>query len=109
MLKRDGPNGLTEDDAKNRLASQLPLDSKRVFADVVLDNDVGRGASLEQQVDALVARWKRQTSTSLGWFVSTVNWLLPPFGLVAAAWAIWGRTRRVQRQKSKEEQKKKSK
>ena len=40
MLLRDREKGLTEDDAESRLAAQMPLDQKVMYADVVIDNSV---------------------------------------------------------------------
>lgn len=44
-------NGLTEDDARRRVAAQPPLDPKRAIADVEIVND-GSLADLQRQVDA---------------------------------------------------------
>jgi dephospho-CoA kinase len=47
--------GLSRDDARARIAAQLPLAEKRARADHVIDND-GSRAELAAQVDALVER-----------------------------------------------------
>lgn len=52
LMLRDG---LTEAEARARIAAQLPLADKCARADIVLDND-GPPSALPAQVDALVAR-----------------------------------------------------
>lgn len=52
LMLRDG---LTETEARARIAAQLPLADKCARADIVLDND-GPPSALPAQVDALVAR-----------------------------------------------------
>lgn len=52
VMARDG---LTADEAKARIAAQLPLADKRARADYVLENDGSRG-ELAQQVDALLTK-----------------------------------------------------
>jgi dephospho-CoA kinase len=52
LIARDG---LTADEAKARLAAQLPIDTKRGRADHVIDNGGDRAAT-ERQVRALYAR-----------------------------------------------------
>lgn len=118
MLKRDGESkGLTESDAKQRLEAQLPLDDKLVYADTILDNSEALGKRIEDdnslqvpewtkglenktslalrmQVDRMVARWVDSYSGigSLRWLL---QWLVPPFGLLAGAWRAWTRTSAV--------------
>lgn len=99
LLARDAQQGRTgagaERDADNRLASQAPLDSKRAYADVVLDNSHdapgdSAGAApteLRTQVDALVASW-RATYSGIGWLRWALAWVVPPVGLVLAAAAV---------------------
>jgi dephospho-CoA kinase len=45
---------MDEDDARARLAAQMPLEDKAAVADVLLDNE-GTEAELEAQVDRLWA------------------------------------------------------
>jgi dephospho-CoA kinase len=52
VMARDG---LTADEAKARIAAQLPLADKRTRADYVLEND-GSRAELAQQVDVLLTK-----------------------------------------------------
>lgn len=119
MLARDGQSkGLTEQDAKQRLAAQLPLDDKLIYADTILDNstnlteraqdqndalqapqwtqnlDKSTSLALRIQVDRLVNRWVDGYSgvNSLRWLL---QWLVPPFGLLAGAWRAWSRTSSV--------------
>lgn len=54
-------NGLTEVEAKARIASQIPIAQKIAEADDVLLNN-GSVEELYQQVDDLVAVWKRHIS-----------------------------------------------
>lgn len=118
MLARDGESkGLTEEDAKQRLNAQLPLDDKLVYADTILDNSASLNERLEDedalqtpewtkalekktslalrvQVDKMVARWVDSYS-GLGSVQWLLQWLVPPFGLLAGAWRAWTRTRAV--------------
>lgn len=52
LMKR---NGYSETDARQRLASQWPLDRKRALADVVIDNSGSLGATHRQVAEA----WQR--------------------------------------------------
>ncbi|SNX86544.1 related to CAB5 - probable dephospho-CoA kinase [Melanopsichium pennsylvanicum] len=117
MLKRDGESkGLTEEDAKQRLAAQLPLDDKLVYADMILDNSANLSEKVEEehalsapewtksldkktslalrvQVDRMVNRWVDSYSG-----INSLKWLLqwvPPCGLLAGAWRAWRRTSHV--------------
>lgn len=99
MLKRDSDKGLTEEDANHRLSSQLPLEKKLPYADVVLDNADGAKEALEEQVKTVVQRWTKQHSRGLGRIRSILQFLIPPLGIAMAAWAIWSRTSRVARRK----------
>lgn len=118
MLKRDGESkGLTEADAKQRLEAQLPLDDKLVYADTILDNSANLSERVEEehslqapewtrrmdketslalrvQVDRMVSRWVDGYSGvgTLNWLL---QWLVPPFGLLAGAWRAWSRTSAV--------------
>ncbi len=49
LIKR---NGYSETEARQRIASQMPLEEKRALADIVIDNSGSRQATLEQ-VDKL--------------------------------------------------------
>ncbi|KAL9935100.1 hypothetical protein V8E36_006176 [Tilletia maclaganii] len=105
MMSRDAANGLTEDDARSRLKSQLPLEEKLPYADVILDNSSALAQSmststqlppseqvqgakssrssdaLRAQVAELVQRWSSQTKTFGGAIIWLLEWLIPPFGL----------------------------
>jgi len=107
MLARDGPNGLTESDAKSRLASQQDLASKKPFADVILDNSVsmdssssGSSEALKAQVSELVRRWKSQ-SQGLGWLLYVTEWSVPPFGLLMGLITVARRRSKVAERRSK--------
>lgn len=85
MLQRDGSSkGLTESDARARLAAQLPLLSKLAYADVVLDNSAdapGGSQILRDQVRALVSVIKGPSWDLLRLAVWLLTWLVPPLGL----------------------------
>jgi dephospho-CoA kinase len=53
LLERDR---LTEEEARQRIAAQMPLDAKRARADVVIDNS-GSQASTQRQVEAIYRRY----------------------------------------------------
>jgi dephospho-CoA kinase len=57
LLERDG---LTEEDARQRIAAQMPLDEKRARADVVIDNN-GSRESTQRQVEAIYHRYAPTT------------------------------------------------
>lgn len=104
MIKRDSDKGLTAEDAQNRLSSQFPIEKKLPYADTVLDNSDGAAQPLEQQVSQIVKRWTRQHKQGSGRLRTWLQWLVPPVGLVMAAWAVWSRSRRVSK-KLKEQEK----
>lgn len=54
LMERDG---LSEEEANQRIDAQLPIEQKRAMADVVIDNS-GTLEETERQVDAYVARKK---------------------------------------------------
>jgi dephospho-CoA kinase len=53
LLERDG---LTEQEARQRIAAQMPLDEKRARADAVIDNS-GSRESTQRQVEAIYRRY----------------------------------------------------
>jgi dephospho-CoA kinase len=53
LIERDG---LSEEEARQRIAAQMPLDEKRARADVVIDNS-GSRANTRRQVDAVYRRF----------------------------------------------------
>ncbi len=55
LARLTGSRGMTEDDARARMARQATREQRRDVADIVIDNDGGRDA-LRRQVDAL---WQR--------------------------------------------------
>jgi dephospho-CoA kinase len=57
LLERDG---LTEDEARQRIAAQMPLDEKRARADVVIDNSGSRD-NTKRQVEAIYRRFAPTT------------------------------------------------
>ncbi|CAN6598491.1 dephospho-CoA kinase Cab5p [Trichomonascus vanleenenianus] len=75
LLARD--THLTEEDAKNRINSQMPIDEKAHRADIAIRND-GTLEELYAEVDKMVA------SVTPGAALSTAEWLCPPFGVFMA-------------------------
>jgi dephospho-CoA kinase len=53
-------DGLTVEEARQRIAAQMPLDEKRARADVVIDNS-GTRESTQRQVEAIYRRYARAT------------------------------------------------
>lgn len=99
MIKRDSDKGLTPEDANHRLSSQLPLEKKLPYADIVLDNADDATEILETQIDRVVQEWKRNHVTGWGKVRNIIQWLLPPVGIFMALWAVSSRTRRVSHNK----------
>lgn len=108
MIKRDSDKGLTREDAENRLNSQLALEKKIPYADVVLDNADNAKSSLEVQVKEVVKRWETQHNRGLGKVRTLLQWLIPPVGLVMALYATWARTSRVSKRLREEKKKERS-
>jgi len=79
LMRRDK---CTQQAALARLNSQMPLASKLEYSEHVLDNS-GSLTELEEQVNTLVARFRRDAGWS--WVVS---WLLPPIGLIMGLWRL---------------------
>ncbi|WP_026701418.1 dephospho-CoA kinase [Salibacterium aidingense] len=57
LIKRDQAG---EEDAEQRLASQLPMSEKQAYADAVIDNNGTRPQSL-QQLEEILKRWNIQS------------------------------------------------
>ena len=57
LVERDG---LTEEEARQRIAAQMPLDEKRARADVVVDNS-GSRVNTRRQVEAIYRRFAPST------------------------------------------------
>ncbi|KAF7354701.1 hypothetical protein MSAN_01383800 [Mycena sanguinolenta] len=83
LMARDNSS---REDASSRLNSQIPIDEKLKYADRVVDNS-GSLADLEAQVNALVQRLDRD----VGW-TWRLSWVLPPWGIVSAAYTLIWRT-----------------
>lgn len=75
----------TKDAAEARLTSQMPIDEKSKYADVVLDNS-GPLSEIEERVGVLVRRLNQQ----VGWGY-LISWLFPPWGVTCAIWALTSR------------------
>ncbi|WFD35672.1 dephospho-CoA kinase [Malassezia cuniculi] len=99
MLLRDADKGLTEEDARARLAAQKPLSEKLPLADVVIDNerDSADGSAVAAQVGQLVAEWRKGDSTILQTTLWLLSWLCPPFGLLYGAAVLRWRARRARK------------
>ncbi|MFB4162988.1 dephospho-CoA kinase [Alteribacillus sp. JSM 102045] len=54
LMERDQAG---EEDAKNRIASQMPLEEKKAYADAVIDNNQSRQQSLAQ-LENILKEWK---------------------------------------------------
>ncbi|KAL1405223.1 Dephospho-CoA kinase cab5 [Vanrija albida] len=91
ILDRPSNPPLTEEQAKARMASQMPLSTKLTYATSVLDNS-GTLGDLEVQVDRAVAKWKAGQGGAIG---------------LAAAWICllrtWWRSRQPARRRSRGE------
>ncbi|KAH8920437.1 CoaE-domain-containing protein [Atractiella rhizophila] len=71
---------LSEQQAKERIAAQMPLDEKRKWADWTVEN-VGTREELEEQVKDVLERLSAHIG-GVGW---ALCWLIPPVGVV---WAL---------------------
>jgi dephospho-CoA kinase len=103
MIKRDSDKGLTPEDANHRLNSQLALEKKLPYADIVLDNADGASETLEEQINRVVKKWHQERSQGLGRVTTLLQWLVPPFGILMAAWSIGSRIARVNRRKKQDQ------
>lgn len=102
MLSRDRSKGIAEEDAKARLAAQMPLSKKIQYADVVIDNSVDASESspprLRAEVGRLIARWRHDSQRPLARVLWLLSWFVPPFGLLWGLIVTWIRAqRRVKR------------
>jgi dephospho-CoA kinase len=79
LIMRDN---LTQTDAQDRVAAQLPLIDKVQYADRVIDNSGGL-QELARQVDAVVAALRRKAGWS--WRLA---WWFPPLAVVMGLWRI---------------------
>ena len=61
-MRRLVQRGLSEEDARARIAAQATDEQRRAVADVVLDND-GTPAELEEQVDRF---WAERVTPTVG-------------------------------------------
>ena len=64
QLARLKARGLSDEDARRRIASQMPIDEKRRLADEVIDCS-GTIEETEQQVELLIAKLKQAASATL--------------------------------------------
>lgn len=99
MIKRDSDKGLTEQDANHRLLSQLALEKKLPYADIILDNADDAKESLEQQISKVVQKWKKSHEQGWGRLRTLVQWIIPPVGILMAVKSVWSRTARVAQNK----------
>ncbi|KJA28296.1 hypothetical protein HYPSUDRAFT_692004 [Hypholoma sublateritium FD-334 SS-4] len=82
LIERDSSS---EEDARSRLNSQLPISEKVQYADIVIDNS-GSKQELQAHVDDLIRRLEKQAGWS--WRLS---WLIPPLGPLSAVWTLFWR------------------
>lgn len=82
LLDRDAH--LTEEDARKRIASQMPLDEKRKRAQHVIENS-GTLEELDKQVDELLSKVRPSKVSTLA------TWLGAPVALGGVAIALWVR------------------
>jgi len=68
--------------AKARIQSQMPISEKTKVADAILDNS-GTKEDLTEQFEVLVKQLERETRWT--WLL---EWLVPPLGLIGAAWVV---------------------
>ncbi|WWC86094.1 dephospho-CoA kinase [Kwoniella dendrophila CBS 6074] len=108
----NGGPGLTEDQAKSRISSQMSLKEKLDYSTFVLDNS-GTKKDLELQIERLVLKWKSQQGFGFlgGWWFK-LCWFIPPIGLTAGLMVLFTRflkynnmMRRRKQRKSKERRK----
>jgi len=76
----------TEDAAMARIQSQMSISEKTKFADEVIDNS-GELAEIEEKVTLLL----RKLNAHVKW-TWRLEWLIPPFGLLAASWTLLSRS-----------------
>ncbi|KAG8972317.1 hypothetical protein FRC05_010159 [Tulasnella sp. 425] len=87
-----GRDKFSREDALSRINAQMSLAEKLDFADQVVDNS-GSMHDLEQQVNALIARFDKEAGWS--WRLS---WLVPPVGLMFGGFKLaWRHIKRARR------------
>lgn len=74
------------DAARARISSQMAINEKVKVADVVLDNSSTK-EDLNKQVNALIQHLEKETRWT--WLL---EWLIPPLGLIGAAWVLLRRS-----------------
>lgn len=82
LLQRD--SHLSKTDAEQRIASQMPVETKGLLADYTIDNN----GTLEQLHDN-VRQVVREVSPNT--LLSTAEWLLPPLGFLMALYTYYTR------------------
>ena len=105
MLQRDAAKGITEEDARKRLGSQMPLSQKLLYADVVIDNSVTAADAvpprLRGEVGHLCARWRREAREPLRRLLWLLSWSVPPFGRVYGLVVVRARLAALRRREAK--------
>lgn len=79
LMARDGS---TEDAAMARINSQMRISEKKLYADELIDNS-GELSEVEEKVNSLLQKVKANVRWT--WLL---EWVVPPFGVVAAAWTL---------------------
>lgn len=91
----------SREDATSRLNSQLSIDEKVIYADIVLDNS-GSPEALKAQVNALVERLDKEIGY---WWL--VGWILPFLSVFTGiSLLLWRWLRNSSRQKARRRQNK---
>lgn len=97
LVQRDAPNAngaekeQAEQDARNRIQSQMNLKDKVPYADFVIDNS-GDRLDLDSQIAEMIRGWNKRTKWS--WII---EWLIPPIGILSALYALWQQRRKAKK------------
>lgn len=81
---------LSETDARERIAAQMPLEAKRARADIVIEND-GNIEDLYAEIDRVV----KNPPVSRPFWLTWVQWILP-VGLLWGLYTYWRRKSVIQ-------------
>lgn len=78
---------LSEQDARERIASQIPLKTKRELADIVIENDGSM-----QELEEKLRQFSALKSMNPSFLLTLLQWV-PPIGLLWGLYVYWVRTR----------------
>ncbi|TIC53806.1 CoaE-domain-containing protein [Wallemia mellicola] len=82
-------DGITHEEAANKVKSQIPIDEKLQLSDEIIYNDKTKQDTFTR-IDEVVEGWYRRTSW---WYIA--QWVCPPLAAIQAAWIIYSRRQRV--------------